>query len=167
VGLPHLPFQDDFRAINRFATGVRFLRHCVSAGHRRQRAGAPGRVSAVNEIRDGLHRRDAGHINAFDQEGVELGTKFTFGLLGRRGFESFAGQFEQYEKNAHPRCAEPYFTAVGARGRAAAAGAVGGPKKPSSIITGVCFCRFSMALFASSGRILFSNSGLASSKDLV
>jgi glucose-6-phosphate isomerase len=37
-------------------------------------------------------------INAFDQEGVELGKKFTFGLMGRSGYESFARQFERYEK---------------------------------------------------------------------
>jgi glucose-6-phosphate isomerase len=28
-------------------------------------------------------------INAFDQEGVELGKKFTFGLMGRSGYETF------------------------------------------------------------------------------
>jgi glucose-6-phosphate isomerase len=28
-------------------------------------------------------------INAFDQEGVELGKKFTFGLMGRAGYEDF------------------------------------------------------------------------------
>jgi glucose-6-phosphate isomerase len=28
-------------------------------------------------------------INAFDQEGVELGKKFTFGLMGRAGYEEF------------------------------------------------------------------------------
>jgi glucose-6-phosphate isomerase len=28
-------------------------------------------------------------INAFDQEGVELGKKFTFGLMGRNGYEDF------------------------------------------------------------------------------
>ena len=28
-------------------------------------------------------------INAFDQEGVELGKKFTFGLMGRAGYEKF------------------------------------------------------------------------------
>lgn len=28
-------------------------------------------------------------INAFDQEGVELGKKFTFGLMGRSGYEEF------------------------------------------------------------------------------
>jgi glucose-6-phosphate isomerase len=37
-------------------------------------------------------------INAFDQAGVELGKKFTFGLMGRAGFESFAEDFERYEK---------------------------------------------------------------------
>jgi glucose-6-phosphate isomerase len=38
------------------------------------------------------------NINAFDQEGVELGKKFTFGLMGRRGFESFRDEFKAYEK---------------------------------------------------------------------
>lgn len=38
------------------------------------------------------------NINAFDQEGVELGKKFTFGLMGRRGFESFRDEFRAYEK---------------------------------------------------------------------
>jgi glucose-6-phosphate isomerase len=33
-------------------------------------------------------------INAFDQEGVELGKKFTFGLMGRPGYESYRGRFE-------------------------------------------------------------------------
>jgi glucose-6-phosphate isomerase len=28
-------------------------------------------------------------INAFDQEGVELGKHFTFGLMGRAGYEKF------------------------------------------------------------------------------
>lgn len=37
-------------------------------------------------------------INAFDQEGVELGKKFTFGLMGRDGFGDFKTRFEQYEK---------------------------------------------------------------------
>ncbi len=37
-------------------------------------------------------------INAFDQEGVELGKKFTFGLMGRPGYDSFRDQFEAYEK---------------------------------------------------------------------
>jgi glucose-6-phosphate isomerase len=36
-------------------------------------------------------------INAFDQEGVELGKKYTFGLMGRKGFEEFALQFEAYQ----------------------------------------------------------------------
>lgn len=31
-------------------------------------------------------------INAFDQEGVELGKKFTFGLMGRKGYEEFAAK---------------------------------------------------------------------------
>ncbi|MBL8233795.1 MAG: hypothetical protein JNL98_35180 [Bryobacterales bacterium] len=38
------------------------------------------------------------NIDAFDQEGVELGKKFTFGLMGRRGFESFRDEFRAYEK---------------------------------------------------------------------
>jgi glucose-6-phosphate isomerase len=37
-------------------------------------------------------------INAFDQEGVELGKKLTFGLMGRKGYESYRGKFEEYEK---------------------------------------------------------------------
>jgi glucose-6-phosphate isomerase len=37
-------------------------------------------------------------INAFDQEGVELGKKFTFGLMGRKGFEPYRDQFAAYEK---------------------------------------------------------------------
>lgn len=37
-------------------------------------------------------------INAFDQEGVELGKRFTFGLMGRGGYESFAEQFARYEE---------------------------------------------------------------------
>jgi glucose-6-phosphate isomerase len=37
-------------------------------------------------------------INAFDQEGVELGKKFTYGLMGRQGFEQYARQFRAYEK---------------------------------------------------------------------
>lgn len=36
-------------------------------------------------------------INAFDQEGVELGKKFTFGLMGREGYEEYKSRFEQYE----------------------------------------------------------------------
>lgn len=36
-------------------------------------------------------------INAFDQEGVELGKKFTYGLMGRRGFEEFRDRFAEYE----------------------------------------------------------------------
>ena len=37
-------------------------------------------------------------INAFDQEGVELGKKLTFGLMGRKGFEPYRDQFAAYEK---------------------------------------------------------------------
>jgi glucose-6-phosphate isomerase len=36
-------------------------------------------------------------VNAFDQEGVELGKKFTFGLMGRKGFESYREEFQRYE----------------------------------------------------------------------
>ncbi|MBM3776588.1 MAG: glucose-6-phosphate isomerase, partial [Acidobacteria bacterium] len=38
-------------------------------------------------------------INAFDQEGVELGKKLAFGLLGRQGFEPYRDQFQAYEAN--------------------------------------------------------------------
>ncbi|MGE5571118.1 MAG: hypothetical protein ACM3S5_18950 [Rhodospirillales bacterium] len=38
------------------------------------------------------------NINAFDQEGVELGKRFTYGLMGRTGFESYRKRFEEYEK---------------------------------------------------------------------
>ncbi len=37
-------------------------------------------------------------INAFDQEGVELGKKFTFGLMGRKGYEDYSKEFEAYER---------------------------------------------------------------------
>jgi glucose-6-phosphate isomerase len=37
-------------------------------------------------------------IDAFNQEGVELGKKFTFGLMGRSGYESYAEKFNAYEK---------------------------------------------------------------------
>jgi glucose-6-phosphate isomerase len=37
-------------------------------------------------------------VNAFDQEGVELGKKFTFGLMGRPGYGSFRAEFEAYEE---------------------------------------------------------------------
>ncbi len=36
-------------------------------------------------------------INAFDQEGVELGKKFTFSLMGRSGFDEFGDRFAAYE----------------------------------------------------------------------
>jgi glucose-6-phosphate isomerase len=37
------------------------------------------------------------NIDAFDQEGVELGKKFTFGLMGRPGYEPFHARFGDYE----------------------------------------------------------------------
>ncbi|HUS05518.1 MAG TPA: hypothetical protein VMZ52_04440 [Bryobacteraceae bacterium] len=37
------------------------------------------------------------NINAFDQEGVELGKKFTFGLMGRKGYQDFKTRFDKYE----------------------------------------------------------------------
>jgi glucose-6-phosphate isomerase len=39
------------------------------------------------------------NINAFDQEGVELGKKFTFGLMGRKGFTDYKKRFAAYEAN--------------------------------------------------------------------
>jgi len=38
------------------------------------------------------------NINAFNQEGVELGKKLTFGLMGRTGYEPYRAQFAAYEK---------------------------------------------------------------------
>ena len=38
------------------------------------------------------------NINAFDQEGVELGKWFTFGLMGRDGYAEYRDKFDQYEK---------------------------------------------------------------------
>ncbi|HUQ90153.1 MAG TPA: glucose-6-phosphate isomerase [Bryobacteraceae bacterium] len=38
------------------------------------------------------------NIDAFNQEGVELGKKFTFGLMGRRGYEEFSQQYKAYEQ---------------------------------------------------------------------
>jgi glucose-6-phosphate isomerase len=38
------------------------------------------------------------NINAFDQEGVELGKRFTYGLMGRSGFESYRARFDAYER---------------------------------------------------------------------
>jgi len=37
-------------------------------------------------------------INAFTQDGVELGKKLTYGLMGRKGFEAYRDQFAAYEK---------------------------------------------------------------------
>ena len=36
-------------------------------------------------------------INAFDQEGVELGKRFTSGLMGREGFDEYRQKFAEYE----------------------------------------------------------------------
>jgi glucose-6-phosphate isomerase len=36
-------------------------------------------------------------INAIDQEGVELGKKFTYGLMGRPGYEPYRARFQHYE----------------------------------------------------------------------
>ncbi|MGD0496871.1 MAG: glucose-6-phosphate isomerase [Bryobacteraceae bacterium] len=38
------------------------------------------------------------NVNAFDQEGVELGKKLTYGLMGRKGFEGYRARFDAYEK---------------------------------------------------------------------
>ncbi len=37
-------------------------------------------------------------IDAFDQPGVELGKNFTYGLMGRSGYEKYVRQFRAYEK---------------------------------------------------------------------
>ncbi len=36
-------------------------------------------------------------IDAFNQEGVELGKKLTYGILKRKGFEEYRQKFEAYE----------------------------------------------------------------------
>lgn len=36
-------------------------------------------------------------INAFDQDGVELGKKFTYGLMGRKGFSEYKKQMADFE----------------------------------------------------------------------
>ena len=38
------------------------------------------------------------NIDAFDQEGVELGKKFTFALMGRKGYGEYNDRFRAYEK---------------------------------------------------------------------
>ena len=38
------------------------------------------------------------NVDAFNQEGVELGKKLTFGLMGRAGYEPYRAQFAAYEK---------------------------------------------------------------------
>lgn len=35
-------------------------------------------------------------VNAFDQPGVEAGKRFTYGLMGRAGFEEYRERYEQY-----------------------------------------------------------------------
>jgi glucose-6-phosphate isomerase len=37
-------------------------------------------------------------INAFDQEGVELGKRFTFSLMGRKGYDEYGARMKAYEK---------------------------------------------------------------------
>ncbi|MGO9242030.1 MAG: glucose-6-phosphate isomerase [Bryobacteraceae bacterium] len=37
-------------------------------------------------------------IDAFDQPGVELGKVFTFGLMGRKGYEEYAAKYKAYEE---------------------------------------------------------------------
>jgi glucose-6-phosphate isomerase len=37
-------------------------------------------------------------IDAFDQPGVELGKRFTFALMGRKGFDEFSRRFAAYER---------------------------------------------------------------------
>ncbi|PWU02179.1 MAG: glucose-6-phosphate isomerase [Terriglobia bacterium] len=37
-------------------------------------------------------------IDAFDQPGVELGKNFTYGLIGRKGYEKYLREFQAYEK---------------------------------------------------------------------
>jgi glucose-6-phosphate isomerase len=37
-------------------------------------------------------------VNAFDQPGVEAGKRFTYGLMGRPGFEEYRERFQQYQK---------------------------------------------------------------------
>ena len=36
-------------------------------------------------------------IDAFSQPGVELGKKFTWGLMGRKGFEAYGEEYQRYE----------------------------------------------------------------------
>jgi glucose-6-phosphate isomerase len=37
-------------------------------------------------------------VNAFDQPGVELGKRFTYGMFGRPGFEADLAEFEALPK---------------------------------------------------------------------
>ncbi|MCD6419386.1 MAG: glucose-6-phosphate isomerase [Synergistetes bacterium] len=38
------------------------------------------------------------HINAFNQPGVEMGKKYTYGLMGRRGFREYADEINKIKK---------------------------------------------------------------------
>ena len=38
------------------------------------------------------------NIDAFNQEGVELGKRFTYGLMGREGFDEYRREFAAYER---------------------------------------------------------------------
>ncbi len=49
------------------------------------------------------------NINAFNQEGVELGKKLTFGLMGRAGYEPYRTQCAADERNAPPHGRVPGF----------------------------------------------------------
>lgn len=40
-------------------------------------------------------------IDAFDQEGVELGKKFTFALMGKKGFDDYTDRFSAYERQQY------------------------------------------------------------------
>ncbi|MCC6538713.1 MAG: glucose-6-phosphate isomerase [Bryobacterales bacterium] len=42
-------------------------------------------------------------IDAFDQPGVELGKRFTFALMGRKGFDEYGDRFKAYEKQRQNR----------------------------------------------------------------
>jgi glucose-6-phosphate isomerase len=37
-------------------------------------------------------------INAFDQPGVELAKNFTYGLMGRKGYEKYRREFAAHER---------------------------------------------------------------------
>ncbi len=62
------------------------------------RRGASWRFPAVDGVRDPRSLGELLDINAFDQEGVELGKKFTFALMGRKGYDEYRQEFAAYEK---------------------------------------------------------------------